>query len=68
MNCPVCGLATEVCQTVRTDRTVERRRKCLVCGHIFYTQEQSLLNGLTFYDAAKAAKEEREKLLRRVRK
>ena len=40
MNCPRCNEKTKVmdCLTA-TENTVMRRRKCLACGHSFYTEE-----------------------------
>ena len=37
--CEVCGQDTTVFVTYSESDTVVRQRKCVSCGHIFYTQE-----------------------------
>lgn len=39
MICPKCGGNTKVTDSRSTRFTVHRRRKCTLCGHIFYTAE-----------------------------
>lgn len=41
MNCPKCKGKLTVCDTVDVEGTNEiyRKRKCLECGHIFFTVE-----------------------------
>ena len=39
MTCPVCNAKTKVIDTVTTNTTVLRRRKCITCDHLFYTEE-----------------------------
>lgn len=39
MTCPVCGGYTTVSCTRSDCESVYRRRKCLACGHGFYTTE-----------------------------
>lgn len=39
MTCEVCGQDTTVFVTYSESDTVVRQRKCVSCGHIFYTQE-----------------------------
>lgn len=39
MNCPVCGGDNKVICSRKNCESICRRRKCLDCGHIFYTTE-----------------------------
>jgi len=39
MNCPHCNGKTRVIDTTTTERASIRRRKCLVCDYLFYTEE-----------------------------
>lgn len=40
MTCPVCGGKTTVTYCYADCETVQRRRRCLDCRHVFYTAEQ----------------------------
>lgn len=40
MVCPECKGDVKVVDTVTNDECVYRRRKCLSCGHTFYTREE----------------------------
>lgn len=53
MNCPKCGGATAVSNTVSDGEKVYRQRTCKSCGHSFYTTEavsncKNVLRGLRF--------------------
>lgn len=39
MNCPICGCKTEIVDTRYDCESVHRVRKCVECGHRFYTAE-----------------------------
>lgn len=39
MNCPNCNGKNRVIDSVTTDKSVIRRRKCLDCEQLFYTEE-----------------------------
>ena len=39
MNCPKCGAATKVADSRSDNKSVHRRRKCSLCGNVFYTAE-----------------------------
>lgn len=39
MTCPVCGEATKVICCRKDCETVIRRRKCVSCGYVIYTEE-----------------------------
>ena len=41
MTCPMCNGKTKVVDSVATDITVIRRRKCIACNHSFYSEEIS---------------------------
>lgn len=42
MKCPVCGCDSAVICSRRDCESVCRRRKCLQCGHLFFTTELEL--------------------------
>ena len=52
MECPVCGEKSIVMETRKTFESVHRRRKCVKCGHLFYTQERAMEHCLYFYEVA----------------
>lgn len=39
MTCPVCGGEVEVNKSYSDCETVARKRKCVECGYVFYTEE-----------------------------
>lgn len=39
MNCPDCESKTRVVDSRRVELVVARKRECLECGRIFYTEE-----------------------------
>lgn len=39
MNCPECGGKSTVADSVAENDFVYRRRRCKVCGEVFYTEE-----------------------------
>lgn len=39
MNCPKCGGNTKVTDSRSDSKSVHRRRKCILCGNVFYTAE-----------------------------
>lgn len=39
MTCPVCGGKTIVSGCKADCESVQRERRCMECGHIFYTEE-----------------------------
>ena len=39
MNCPKCGGKTTVCGSYADCESVQRKRICKECGHLFYTAE-----------------------------
>lgn len=45
MTCPVCAKKTIVVHCRRDCETVQRKRKCVDCGHIFFTEEVEIENG-----------------------
>ena len=51
MNCPVCGEKTEVLDTVHLDQETYRRKRCKVCGEIFFTEETITHRPVGYYDA-----------------
>lgn len=48
MTCPVCGGKTTVWDSKADCESVHRERKCLKCGHIFYTAEYEAPNPYRF--------------------
>ena len=40
MTCPVCGGKSAVVRSYADNESVQRKRKCLGCGHLFYTSER----------------------------
>lgn len=44
MNCPKCGGKTQIPGTRSDGEKVYRKRKCIECGHVFYTEEQLTAN------------------------
>ena len=39
MTCPVCGGKSKVCDSISDCETVYRKRKCLDCNYIWFTDE-----------------------------
>ena len=48
MICPKCGANTKVMDSRCDKNTVHRRRKCTLCGQIFYTAETIAESGDVF--------------------
>lgn len=40
MTCPVCGGKSAVVDSRADCESVQRKRKCRKCGHVFYTSER----------------------------
>ena len=39
MRCPICKGVLKTTDTIQSDNTTHRRKKCSECGHIVYTKE-----------------------------
>lgn len=52
MTCPVCGAETKVMCCRKDCESVVRRRKCVECGYVFYTQELEV-DGATYSEMEK---------------
>lgn len=61
MNCPKCGEATSVTHCRKDCESVYRRRKCKVCGHIFYTNEYEVESGDQYRETDSQYRSERRK-------
>lgn len=53
MFCPECNNRTLVIDSRTVDDTVGRKRKCKVCGHVFYTEEIEVVNNETLKEFGK---------------
>lgn len=50
MTCPKCGERTTVIDSKADCEAVHRRRKCRVCGYVFFTVEMEAKSSLEFYE------------------
>lgn len=48
MICPECGATTKVVDSRFDSKSVHRRRKCPLCGNVFYTAETISISGDMF--------------------
>ncbi|MBE7039124.1 MAG: hypothetical protein E7398_00165 [Ruminococcaceae bacterium] len=39
MTCPVCGGNSKVCDSISDCEAVYRKRRCLECNHVWFTDE-----------------------------
>ena len=50
MNCPVCGENTKVAGSKSDCDAIYRKRRCLSCNYVFYTEEfESVNNGIEYH-------------------
>lgn len=53
MNCPKCGGDTCVRGSFADSESVQRRRVCKKCGHVFYTSEYEVDQQMDYIDTRK---------------
>lgn len=50
MYCPECNSKSTVVITVRETDAVHRKRRCDVCGHVFFTEEYEAISSDRYYE------------------
>jgi transcriptional regulator NrdR family protein len=50
MGCPECGGKNTVVDTRFDSDSIHRKRKCDVCGHVFFTEEYEAITSDRFFE------------------
>lgn len=67
MNCPVCGKTTTVKNSVKKSNQMLRIRRCLDCGHLFYTVETETKEAKFSFRLAEAERSRQHRALRKIK-